>query len=175
MTSSPLPGFLAIAQPKTKILLSYFVCGLLACISITYIPFSLDKLKISDFIGNYFWKIESLNFGGQNRKIPEIWGSHFVERKMLPCLAFLIASFFKTEHSSSLQTFAVLGAKMASLKRHFLKNFQTDFSEILVAGVKLMLGKVLKVLRRYLPSFLSYRENPAGGGRYSPPPQRGAI
>ena len=45
-----------------------------------------------------------------------------------------------------------------------------DFSDILVADVKLMLGKVLKVSRRYLLPFLSYRENPAGGGRYSPPP-----
>ena len=38
-----------------------------------------------------------------------------------------------------------------------------DFSEIFVADVNLMLGKVLKVVRRYLPPFLSYRENPAGG------------
>ena len=32
---------------------------------------------------------------------------------------------------------------------------------MLVAGVKLMLRRVLKVSSRYLPSFLSYRENPA--------------
>ena len=31
--------FLAIAQPKTKILLWKFVCVLFVCISITYIPF----------------------------------------------------------------------------------------------------------------------------------------
>ena len=44
-----------------------------------------------------------------------------------------------------------------------------DFSDILVGDVKLMLGKVLKVSRRYLPPFWSFRENLAGG-RYSPPP-----
>ena len=48
----------------------------------------LDNLKISDFIGNYFWKIEILNFGGQNRKISKIRDSHFVERSILRRLAF---------------------------------------------------------------------------------------
>ena len=33
-----------------------------------------------------------------------------------------------------------------------------------------MLKKVLKVLRRYLPSFLSYRENQAGVQNLTPPP-----
>ena len=46
--------FLAIAQPKTKILLWKFVCVLFVCISITYIPFFLETSKISDFIGKYF-------------------------------------------------------------------------------------------------------------------------
>ena len=59
---------------------------------------------------------------------------------------------------------------MTSLKRHFLKNLLMDFSEIVVADVTLMLWKVLKVLRRYLAPFLSYRENPAGGGEFLPPP-----
>ena len=57
-----------------------------------------------------------------------------------------------------------------SLKCHFLKNLSTDFSEILVEDVKLMLVTVLKVSRRYLPPFVRYRENPAGGGQYLPPP-----
>ena len=57
---------------------------------------------------------------------------------------------------------------MTSLKRHFLKHFSTDFCEILIADVKLMLGEVLIVSRRYLPLFLSYRESPAGG--FDPPP-----
>ena len=39
-----------------------------------------------------------------------------------------------------------------------------------MADVKLTLENVLPVLRRYLPLFLSYRENPArGGGRICPP------
>ena len=64
---------------------------------------------------------------------------------------------------------------MTSLNRHFLKNFSTDFSEILVVDVKLMLGKALKVLRRYLLPFLSFRGNQAGGGQYfSPTPKQDA-
>ena len=62
---------------------------------------------------------------------------------------------------------------MTSLKRHFLQKLSTDFSEILLADIKLMLKKVLKVWRRYLLQFLSYRENPTGGD-IRPPPQRGA-
>ena len=84
-----------------------------------------------------------------------------------PCVVFLIAFYLKTGHYSSLRKFAVfLSPKWrnrTSLKRHFLKGFSTDFPEILVADVKLMMRKVLKVLRRYLSSFLSYRVNPAGG------------
>ena len=65
---------------------------------------------------------------------------------------------------------------MTSLKRHFLKNFSTDLSEILMVDTKLMLEKVLKVSCRHLLPFLSYRENPAGGGGQNLilPPQRGA-
>ena len=53
---------------------------------------------------------------------------------------------------------------MTSLQHNFLKNFSTDFSEILVGNVELMPDKVLKVLHCYLSSFLSYRENTGGGG-----------
>ena len=49
----------------------------------------------------------------------------------------------------------------------------TDLSEILMADFKLMLGKVLKVSRRYMLPFLSYRENPAGGDIRLPPPPAG--
>ena len=38
---------------------------------------------------------------------------------------------------------------------------------------KVMLDKVLKVLRRYLPPLLNYRENP--GGAESAPPQRARV
>ena len=61
---------------------------------------------------------------------------------------------------------------MTSLKRHCLKNLSTDFSEILVKGIKLMPDTVLKVSRRYLLSFFSYRENTEGGNIY-PPALRG--
>ena len=44
------------------------------------------------------------------------------------------------------------------LKRHFLKKFLIGFSELLLGDVKLMLDKVLKVFRRYLLSFSSYRK-----------------
>ena len=37
-------------------------CALFILFSITYLRF-FDNLKISDFIGNYFWKIEILDFG----------------------------------------------------------------------------------------------------------------
>ena len=42
-----------------------------------------------------------------------------------------------------------------------------------MGDAKLMQEKVLKVSCRYLLLFLSYRENPAGGGAESPPPPAG--
>ena len=63
---------------------------------------------------------------------------------------------------------------MTSLKRHFLINSSTDFSEVLVADVTLMLRRLLTVLHRYLPPLLSYRENLAGRGGIRPPPPSGA-
>ena len=64
---------------------------------------------------------------------------------------------------------------MTPLKRHFLKNFSTNFSVSSVADVKLMLGKVLKVSRRYLLPFLSYPEKPTGGGIRPPPPSGARV
>ena len=61
---------------------------LYACMYLSHIFRFFDNLKISAFIGNYFWKIEILNFGGQNRKISKIRDSHFVERSILRRLAF---------------------------------------------------------------------------------------
>ena len=52
------------------------------------------------------------------------------------------------------------------------------FSKLLMVmgDVKVKQDKVLKVLRRYRTTLLSYRENPAEGGgrRIYPLPQRGA-
>ena len=62
----------------------------------------------------------------------------------------------------------------SATKTHFSeKNIEDFFSEILMKYVKLMLEKVLKFLRRYLALFLSYRDNPAGGGAESAPPPAG--
>ena len=56
------------------------------------------------------------------------------------------------------------------------KKLSMDFYEILVADVKLMLRKVLRVSRRYLPPFLRYRENPAGdGGRVKSAPSGARV
>ena len=52
---------------------------------------------------------------------------------------------------------------MTSLKRHVLKKFSANFSEILV-DVKFMPDEVLKLSRRYLLSFFSYRGNTGEGG-----------
>ena len=85
---------------------------------------------------------------------------------------------FKIERSNSVQTNAVLDwvNLVAVMVKHDVtktslslkKNSKIFFSKVLMADVKLMLGKVLKVSRRYLPPFLSYGENPAGGIRLPP-------
>ena len=55
VTSSSLPDFLAIAQPKTKILLCNFVCVLLfVCILIKYIPFF--------WMTQEFWILQAIIF-----------------------------------------------------------------------------------------------------------------
>ena len=61
-------------------------------------------------------------------------------------------------------------AKHDVTKIPFSKKKTTDFSEILVADVKLMLEKVLKVSRRYLLPFVIYQEKLAGGAFFAPPP-----
>ena len=142
------------------------------CISITYIPF---------FINWKFWILQStildfsFNSGDQNREISKIRDNHFLEFQYFVVLRFSIASYFKTVHSSSLQIFADFIPKIANYDvtktTFYQKNFNGFFfSEILVADVKLMLGKALKVSRRYLPLFLIYREIPAEGLNFLPPP-----
>ena len=61
----------------------------------------------------------------------------------------------------------------ARVKRHFLKIFP-DYFLMLMEDAKSMLDKLLKVSRRYLPPFLSFRENLAGGAESPPPAKRGA-
>ena len=66
VTSSPLPGFLTIAQPKIKILLWYWYVWCLYVV-LKHI-FRFCNSNILDFISIYFWKIKILSFGGQNWK-----------------------------------------------------------------------------------------------------------
>ena len=56
-------------------------------------------------------------------------------------------------------------------KTNFLKNLSIHLAEILCEYSKVMLYKVLQVLRRYFPTFLSYRESSLGGGVRQPTPQ----
>ena len=61
-------------------------------------------------------------FWGQNGEISKIRDRRFENRSILRRLAFLMASYFKTKHSSSLETFAVFYPKwrnITSLKRSF--------------------------------------------------------
>ena len=58
---------------------------------------------------------------------------------------------------------------LTSLRRHFLRNFPADFSQILMEDVKLVLDMALNCSRRYLPLFLSYREYTGMGTEYAHP------
>ena len=79
--------FLAIAQPKTKILLWKFVCVLFVCISITYIPF-FGNLENFGFYRQIFWKNYYFGFWVSQSKISKIKDCHFVERSILCLFAF---------------------------------------------------------------------------------------
>ena len=64
-------------------------CMLVVCIHLyhTYSGFS-DKLKISDFKSNYFWKNRGFELLESKMKISKIRDSHFIERLILHRLAF---------------------------------------------------------------------------------------
>ena len=64
---------------------------------------------------------------------------------------------------------------MTSLKRHFLKRFLTDFSEILLEGVKLMPDKVLKVSRRYILRFSAIEKIREGWLIFTPHPSADRV
>ena len=79
----------------------------------------LDNLKISNFIGNYIWKIKILNFGGQNRKMSKIQDSQLVARSILRFfLRLRIVFYSKRAHSRSLQTFAAFFTQNRGKWRH---------------------------------------------------------
>ena len=129
--------FLSSAEPKTKILLWNFICVLLVGMYFeqlkvrSHVFLFFNNMKHFYFIVNCFWKTnEILSFGGQNWQISKIRDDHFVERsiwRQFYVWHFWIASYLKTEHSSSLQTFAVFCPKMA---KHDVT--KTPFSEKLV-------------------------------------------
>ena len=78
----------------------------------------LDNSKMLDFMGFYFWKMKSLNFGGQNRKF------------------------------RSLQTFAAFLSKIAEhdvTKTPFSQNFLDGFSWNFAKRCQIMTDKVLKL------------------------------
>ena len=175
--SSPLPVFLPL-HSQIKLLLWNFIYVLFVCSFTTYIPvfgypqhFCLYKhlfLKNQNF---EFWESKSRNI--KNPRSPDcstlnstsfgVYGLSFTSKVYI------------LEACKHLPLFDPKSRNMTSLKRHFLKNFSTDFSEILLEDVKLMLDKVLKVSCRYLMSFLSYRENTGGGNIYPPPPSAARV
>ena len=116
-------------------------------------------------------------FLGQKPKILKIRDSHFVEPPIWHLLAFCMrfaSNFYILKVIEFWPFFVQKSLDMTSLKRHFLKNVSADFAEILGECAKLMLHNVLHVLRRYLHSFLSYRESSLGGGALcAPPPTNG--
>ena len=91
-----------------------------------YSVFFLDSLIMLDFIGNYFWKIETLNFGGQNRNKSKIRDCHFV-RRTFNFTPFGIFWLRLTSKPNILAVFKHLPffdpkwRNMTSLNRHFLK------------------------------------------------------
>ena len=103
--------FFAIAQQTTKILFWNFACVLF--VSRSHIFRFLDKLKNCILYAIIFDKLYFWILRVKIEKYKKIRDGHFVERSILRRLAyFFIASHFKIEHSSSLQTFAIFWRKI---------------------------------------------------------------
>ena len=169
MTSSRVP-FFGHYTAKNKDIASKFCC-VLFFMYLDHKYSGFDNLKILDFIRSFDF---FLILGRQNRKIPKIRDNHFVQRSRLRRLAFLIVCYLKTVHSSRLQTFAFFtqnGGTWRHRNAIFSKIFSTDFSEILLNDVTLVVEKVWKVWHQYLGRF-SAIEKTRQGGRICPP-QRG--
>ena len=112
-----------------------------------------------------------LFWGQKKNKIRE---NRFAKRSFLRLLPLLDCVFLsKLYIPVAFKHFTFFCPKwrnMTSLKRHFLKNVLTDSPNILVGNVEFMTNRVMEVLRRYLLSFLSYRENTGEGVIFTPPP-----
>ena len=134
----------------------------------------LNNLTIWILEVTIFEKLKFWILGVKIKKISKIRDSHFVERSILRRLAFFDCVLLQNLNIQAvfkhLLFFDPKWRNITSLKRHFLKTFWTDVSEVWVADLKLMLGKVLNVLCRYLPPFFELSRK-AGRGAESPPPQ----
>ena len=149
------------------IFMRVFVWSLISCNSV------LSKSKILDFISISlkkqsfeFWESKLLKYRKFNISVLQS-----VQLYVFWCVFFFVALcfalLFALLHSKSLKTFAISWPKIVKhdvIRCDFLTTFLKNLSEILIGVVKLMSNTVLKVLRRYLPSFLSYEENVRGGG-----------
>ena len=92
------------------------------------------------------------------------------------CCAFNFSSFgvyglcftlnlYILEAFKQLPLFDPKSRNMTSLKRHLLKKFSTDFSEISMVNAKLVLKKVgIQSFVSISAAVLSYQENPTRGG-----------
>ena len=136
----------------------------------------MDILKMLNNMCNCFWKW-NFEFCGTKSEISQI------RMLILQNFQFYAVWRFQLRFTSELKILAAFQhlhflpkmAKHDVAKTPFSqKNLDRFFSEILMADVKLMLGRVLKVSRRYLPPVFSYRENPAGG-RICPPPSGARV
>ena len=98
--------FFGHCTTKNKdIALNFFMCVVCMYLDRIYSGV-LNNLKFLEFIGNFLKKKWNFNFWGQNRKILKIRNDILKSVRFYAVWRFSIASSFKAEHSSSLQTFA---------------------------------------------------------------------
>ena len=170
MTPSLPVFFLAIAQPKIKILLFKF-CMRVVCMHLDTIYSIFYILEILNFIGNYFRKNRVFEFCGLNsEKYQNSEKTILQSVQFYAVWLFLIAFYFKTNSLAAFKHLPFFDRRnMTSLKRHFQNQNSMNFSKILVADVKVMLGKELKVLRRHLPPIFEL-SGKSGRGQNMPPP-----
>ena len=111
-------------------------------------------------------------------KISKIRNSHFEERSILRRLAF-IESYFKIEHSSSLQRFAVFWPKMAKHdvnKSHFPKKILDGFFWNFGGRRQIDAGEGTESFASISAAvFELSRKSGRGGGNICPPAGRGLM
>ena len=147
MTSLPLLGFWAIAQPKRKILAWNFGHLLITHSSMICIYGFWIYVKKRLLKHLFFWKIDIVIFWVKSQKNSwQIQGSRFVDCVIWHLLVFVSCGLLKNptfqKHLNAGRFFYPKSRGVTSLKRHFLKNVTTDFAEIVFEDVKLMLNTV---------------------------------